>query len=47
MESEEFVGMADHHSGLPNAAIEKASQKLMSPIPEVGVCFRATTPKRP
>ena len=36
IESEESVGMVDHHSGPPNAAVEKASRRLMSPIPKVG-----------
>ena len=46
MESEESVGMVDHHSGPLNAAIEKAPQKPMSPIPEVGASSRAATSKR-
>ena len=47
MESEESVGMADHHLGPPNAAVEKAPRKLISPISEVGACSRVATPKRP
>ena len=47
MESEESVGMANHHSGPPNAAVEKAPRKSMSPIPEVGATSWAATPKRP
>ena len=46
MESEESMGMGDHHSGPLNATVEKAPQKSMSPIPEVGASFRAATPKR-
>ena len=47
MESEESVGMADHHSGPPNAAVKKTPRKPMSPIPEVRASSRAVTPKRP
>ena len=47
MESEDSVGMVDHHSGPPNATVEKAPRKLMSPILEVGASSQAATPKRP
>ena len=46
MESEESMGMVDHHSGPLNATVEKAPQKSMSPIPKVGTSSRAVTPKR-
>ena len=46
MELKESVRMVDHHSGPPNAAVEKAPRKPMSPIPEVGASSRVATPKR-
>ena len=46
MESKESVGMVDHHSGPPNAAIEKAPRRPMSPIPEAGTSPRTANSKR-
>ena len=34
LESEESVGMGNNHSGPLNAAVEKTTQKPLSPIPK-------------
>ena len=46
MESEESVGIVDHHSCPPNATVEKAPRRPMSQILEVGMSSRAVTSKR-
>jgi hypothetical protein len=46
MESEESVGIADRHSGPPDASDKKNPRKQLSPIPETGASSRAVTHKR-